>query len=115
MCVFHAVAAWQLLVDYAHTPDAVSRVLKSARSFTSGRVIGILGCGGDRDKSKRSPMGQALFAGSDLAIFTSDNPRNEKADEILNENIKEGETISIGLDKTKQEITVKGTKTPKAK
>ena len=77
--------SFSAVVDYAHTPDAVSRVLKSARSFTSGRVIGILGCGGDRDKSKRSPMGQALFAGSDLAIFTSDNPRNEKADEILSE------------------------------
>jgi len=77
--------SFSAVVDYAHTPDAVSRVLKSARSFTSGRVIGILGCGGDRDKSKRSPMGQALFAGSDLAIFTSDNPRNEKANEILNE------------------------------
>ena len=77
--------SFSAVVDYAHTPDAVSRVLKSARSFTFGRVIGILGCGGDRDKSKRSPMGQALFAGSDLAIFTSDNPRNEKADEILNE------------------------------
>ena len=73
------------LVDYAHTPDAVTRVLKSVRTFTSGRVIGVLGCGGDRDKSKRSPMGQALFAGSDLAIFTSDNPRNEKVDEILKE------------------------------
>lgn len=73
------------VVDYAHTPDAVSRVLKNARSFTSGRVIGVLGCGGDRDKSKRAPMGQALFAGSDLAIFTSDNPRTEKTEDILNE------------------------------
>jgi len=71
------------LVDYAHTPDAVSRVLKSVRSLTSGRVIGILGCGGDRDKSKRLPMGQALFNGSDIAIFTSDNPRSEKAEAIL--------------------------------
>jgi UDP-N-acetylmuramoyl-L-alanyl-D-glutamate--2,6-diaminopimelate ligase len=48
-------------------------------------VIGVLGCGGDRDKSKRAPMGQALFAGSDLAIFTSDNPRNEKTEDILKE------------------------------
>jgi UDP-N-acetylmuramoyl-L-alanyl-D-glutamate--2,6-diaminopimelate ligase len=55
------------------------------RSFTSGRVIGVLGCGGDRDKSKRSPMGQALYSGSDLAIFTSDNPRSEKAEDILKE------------------------------
>lgn len=75
--------SFSAVVDYAHTPDAVSRVLKSVRSFTSGRVIGILGCGGDRDKSKRLPMGQALFNGSDLAIFTSDNPRSEKAEAIL--------------------------------
>jgi len=77
--------SFSAVVDYAHTPDAVSRVLKSAKSFTSGRVIGVLGCGGDRDKSKRAPMGQALFAGSDLAIFTSDNPRNEKTEDILKE------------------------------
>ena len=77
--------SFSAVVDYAHTPDAVSRVLKSAKSFTSGRVIGVLGCGGDRDKSKRAPMGQALFSGSDLAIFTSDNPRSEKAEEILKE------------------------------
>ena len=77
--------SFSAVVDYAHTPDAVSRVLKSAKSFTSGRVIGVLGCGGDRDKSKRAPMGQALFAGSDFAIFTSDNPRNEKTEDILKE------------------------------
>ncbi len=71
------------LVDYAHSPDAVERVLKTARSFTSGRVIGVLGCGGDRDSSKRSLMGKALFDGCDQAIFTSDNPRSESADEIL--------------------------------
>ena len=83
--IISAGQSFSALVDYAHTPDAVSRVLQSVRTFTSGRVIGVLGCGGDRDKSKRSPMGQALFSGSDLAIFTSDNPRNEKADQILKE------------------------------
>ncbi|MCX6447318.1 MAG: UDP-N-acetylmuramoyl-L-alanyl-D-glutamate--2,6-diaminopimelate ligase [Actinobacteria bacterium] len=81
--IISAGQPFSAIVDYAHTPDAVSRVLNSVKSFTSGRVIGILGCGGDRDKSKRSPMGQALFAGSELAIFTSDNPRSEKAEEIL--------------------------------
>ena len=83
--IISAGQSFSALVDYAHTPDAVSRVLQSVKTFTSGRVIGVLGCGGDRDKSKRSPMGQALFSGSDLAIFTSDNPRNEKADQILKE------------------------------
>ncbi len=71
------------LVDYAHTPDAVARVLEIAAKFTNGKVIAVLGCGGDRDISKRPLMGQALFIGSDKAIFTSDNPRSESADEIL--------------------------------
>jgi UDP-N-acetylmuramoyl-L-alanyl-D-glutamate--2,6-diaminopimelate ligase len=83
--IISAGQSFTALVDYAHTPDAVTRVLKSIRTFTSGRVIGVLGCGGDRDKSKRSPMGHALFSGSDLAIFTSDNPRTEKTEDILKE------------------------------
>lgn len=71
------------LVDYAHTPDAVERVIATVKSVTSGKIIGVLGCGGDRDASKRSVMGQALFNGCDLAIFTSDNPRSESAEAIL--------------------------------
>jgi UDP-N-acetylmuramoyl-L-alanyl-D-glutamate--2,6-diaminopimelate ligase len=71
------------LVDYAHSPDAVNNVLAAAREFTSGKVIAVLGCGGDRDISKRPLMGRALADGSDIAIFTSDNPRNENAGEIL--------------------------------
>ena len=73
------------LVDYAHTPDAVSRVLKSVRSFTNGRIIGVLGCGGERDASKRPLMGSALLTGSDVAIFTSDNPRGEAVEKILSQ------------------------------
>jgi UDP-N-acetylmuramoyl-L-alanyl-D-glutamate--2,6-diaminopimelate ligase len=71
------------LVDYAHTPDAVERVIATVKSVTQGKIIGVLGCGGDRDASKRSVMGQALFNGCDLAIFTSDNPRSESAEAIL--------------------------------
>ena len=71
------------LVDYAHTPDAVSNVLSSIREITSGKVIAVLGCGGDRDPMKRPLMGQALSANSDIAIFTSDNPRSENPDAIL--------------------------------
>jgi UDP-N-acetylmuramoyl-L-alanyl-D-glutamate--2,6-diaminopimelate ligase len=70
-------------VDYAHTPDAVQSALKSAREFTSGRVIAVLGCGGDRDASKRPFMGQALLHNADVAIFTSDNPRSERPEAIL--------------------------------
>jgi len=71
------------LVDYAHTPDAVERVIATVKSVTNGKIIGVLGCGGDRDASKRSVMGRALFNGCDLAIFTSDNPRSESAEAIL--------------------------------
>lgn len=71
------------LIDYAHTPDAVTRTLASVRKFTQGRIIAVLGCGGDRDKSKRPLMGEALRAGSDIALFTSDNPRSENPDDIL--------------------------------
>ena len=71
------------LVDYAHSPDAVSNVLAAAREFTAGKIIAVLGCGGDRDKGKRPLMGSALVRGSDLAIFTSDNPRSENPVDIL--------------------------------
>ncbi|CAN2192555.1 MurE UDP-N-acetylmuramyl tripeptide synthase [Candidatus Nanopelagicaceae bacterium] len=73
------------LVDYAHSPDAVSNVLSAVREFTTGRIIAVLGCGGDRDASKRPLMGEALYQGSDIAVFTSDNPRSESAVEILNQ------------------------------
>ena len=82
------------LVDYAHTPDAVERVLKSARRFTPGKIIAILGCGGDRDKGKRPLMGMALNNYSDIAIFTSDNPRSESPDQILKEMVAGVEVAS---------------------
>jgi UDP-N-acetylmuramoyl-L-alanyl-D-glutamate--2,6-diaminopimelate ligase len=79
------------LVDYAHSPDAVARVLETAHEISAGRVIAVLGCGGDRDSSKRALMGKALHEGSDVAFFTSDNPRTEKADSILVQ-------MTLGLD-----------------
>ncbi len=86
------------LVDYAHTPDAVARVLASLRSQSTGKIIAVLGCGGDRDKSKRPLMGAQLLAGSDVAIFTSDNPRSENPDVILSEmtnglDLREGDVV----------------------
>lgn len=85
--------SFNAFVDYAHTPDAVSNVLKSVREFTSGRVIAVLGCGGDRDASKRPLMGRALIENADIAIFTSDNPRSEEPSAILDAMI-DGATIS---------------------
>ena len=71
------------LIDYAHSPDAVARVLAAAREMTTKKVIAVLGCGGDRDNSKRNLMGQELSLRSDVAIFTSDNPRSEDPEAIL--------------------------------
>jgi len=73
------------LIDYAHTPDAVERTLATLRASTEGKLIAVLGCGGDRDRTKRPIMGAALLAGSDIAIFTSDNPRSEDPEQILQE------------------------------
>lgn len=76
-------APFSAIVDYAHTPDAVQRVLKALRSSASGRVIAVLGCGGDRDATKRPLMGAALNELADIPIFTSDNPRSEDPQEIM--------------------------------
>jgi UDP-N-acetylmuramoyl-L-alanyl-D-glutamate--2,6-diaminopimelate ligase len=72
-----------VLVDYAHTPDAVERVLSAVRPVTRGRLIAVFGCGGDRDRGKRPRMGQAAVRGADLAIVTDDNPRTEPPEKIL--------------------------------
>ena len=80
-----------LLVDYAHTSDALDQVLTTLRDLRPRRLITVFGCGGDRDKTKRGPMGAVATAKSDLTIITSDNPRTEDPHDII-------EQITAGID-----------------
>lgn len=76
---------FQVIVDYAHTPDGLENVVRTARGFTKGRLITVFGCGGDRDRGKRPLMGEAAALWSDFVIATSDNPRTEDPDQISKE------------------------------
>ena len=78
-----------VLLDYAHTPDALENLLKTVRGFATGRVVTLFGCGGDRDHAKRPIMGEIAGRFSDFAIVTSDNPRSEDPMEII-ANVEDG-------------------------
>ncbi|MDD3225538.1 MAG: UDP-N-acetylmuramoyl-L-alanyl-D-glutamate--2,6-diaminopimelate ligase [Clostridium sp.] len=74
---------FDIIIDYAHTPDGLVNILKTAKEFTSGRLITVFGCGGDRDKTKRPIMGEVAAKMSDVAVVTSDNPRTEEPMSII--------------------------------
>ncbi len=76
-------APFAVLVDYAHTHDALENVISALRPLTAGRLVCVFGCGGDRDKTKRPRMGKAVARDADLAIVTSDNPRTEEPASIV--------------------------------
>jgi UDP-N-acetylmuramoyl-L-alanyl-D-glutamate--2,6-diaminopimelate ligase len=84
-----AEAPCVVLRDYAHTPDALERAIGAVRPLTAGRLILVFGCGGDRDRGKRPVMGEIAAKGASIAIVTSDNPRTEDPERIIDD-IEEG-------------------------
>jgi UDP-N-acetylmuramoyl-L-alanyl-D-glutamate--2,6-diaminopimelate ligase len=95
---FELVRAGQdfsVIVDYAHTPDGMENVLRTARAVTTGRIITVFGCGGDRDRTKRPIMGRIAAELGDVIVLTSDNPRTEDPAAILDE-VEAGVLPAIG-------------------
>jgi UDP-N-acetylmuramoyl-L-alanyl-D-glutamate--2,6-diaminopimelate ligase len=85
---------YEIIIDYAHTPDGLDNILKTAKAFTRGKLISLFGCGGDRDKVKRPQMGKISIDLADITIITSDNPRSEEPMDIIKD-------IEAGLNNDK--------------
>lgn len=90
---------FSVIIDYAHSPDSLEKVIHTVKGFAKGRVITLFGCGGDRDKSKRALMGEVAGRFSDYTIITSDNPRTENPVEIIKD-------IFEGIKKTNGKFTI---------
>ena len=88
-----------IMIDYAHTPESLQNILSAVKIYTRGKVISVFGCGGNRDSAKRPLMGEVSGKTADYTIITSDNPRNEKPEEIA-------EQIEKGIKKTKGKYEV---------
>ena len=85
-----------IIIDYAHTPDAVENILDNVIEYKKGKIITVIGCGGERDRKKRPIMGDISTSKSDYVIFTNDNPRHEDEKVIINdivENLKQNNYI----------------------
>ena len=99
MEIVDIVAEYKVIIDYAHTPDALKKVLLSLNSFPHSRIITLFGCGGERDTEKRALMGNIASQLSDILVITSDNPRGEEPMKIIDD-------ILLGVEKNKKSVYI---------
>jgi len=109
-CETYKVGKGYAVIDYAHTPDAVEKVIEAYNEFKKGKIITIIGCGGDRDPIKRPIMGNAATSLSDYVIFTNDNPRTEDPVKIMNDIIKDNHNSNYEVIYDRKEAIIKGVK-----
>ncbi len=86
---------YTVMIDYAHTPDGIENILNAVKGFVKNRIIIVFGCGGDRDRDKRPKMGKVAMRLADFSVITSDNPRTEKPEDIIND-------ILAGIDENEE-------------
>jgi len=107
-CETYKVGKGYAVVDYAHTPDAVEKVILAYNEFKKNKIITIIGCGGDRDPIKRPIMGKIATSLSDYVIFTNDNPRTEDPKKIMNDIIKDNISKNYEIIYDRKNAIIKG-------
>ena len=104
-----------IIIDYAHTPDAVENILDNVEEYKEGKIITIIGCGGERDRLKRPIMGNIATKKSDYVIFTNDNPRNEDEKQIMDDIIEGISKDNYEVEFDREKAVKKGIKMLKNK
>lgn len=97
-----------IIIDYAHTPDAVENVLLTAKELNPNHIYVIVGCGGDRDKTKRPIMGEIAVNNANCVIFTSDNPRTEDPDEIIHDIVQKLDKKNYEIEVNREKAIIRG-------
>lgn len=98
----------KIIIDYAHTPDAVENIINATKEYAIGNIYTIIGCGGNRDKMKRPIMASIATNNSDYVIFTSDNPRDENPEDIIKDMISNLENTNYEIEINREKAINKG-------